>query len=72
MRKEVNIITHKEAIAISAYTGFCFAPFDEIHQFIEEVLGRPVFTHELARDDIWDDVRKSMQKNLDEYIHIDD
>ena len=65
-------MTHKEAIAISAYTGFCFAPFAEIHQFIDEVLGRPVFTHELARDDIWDDVRKSMQKNLDKYIHIDD
>lgn len=65
-------MTHKEAIAISAYTGFCFAPFDAIHQFIEEVLGRPVFTHELARDYIWDDVRKNMQKNLDKYIHIDD
>ena len=65
-------MTHKEAIAVSAYTGFCFAPFDEIHQFIEEVLGRQVFTHELARDDIWEDIRKSMQKNLDKYIHIDD
>ena len=65
-------MTHKEAIAISAYTGFCFASFDEIHQFIEEVLGRPVFTHELARDDIWDNVRKNMQKNLDKYIHIED
>lgn len=65
-------MTRKEAIAISAYTGFCFAPFDEIHQFIEEVLGRPVFTHELARDGILDDVRKSIQKNLDKYIHIDD
>lgn len=65
-------MTHKEAIAISAYTEYCFAPFDEVHQFIEEVLGRPVLMHELARDDIWDDVRKSMQKNLDAYIHIDD
>lgn len=45
-------MTHKEAIAISAYTGFCFAPFDEVHQFIEEILGRPVLTHELARKDI--------------------
>lgn len=53
-------MTHKEAIAISAYTGFCFASFDEVHQFIEEILGRPVLTHELARKDIWDDVRKNM------------
>ena len=65
-------MTRKEAIAISAYTEYCFAPFDEVHQFIEEVLGRPVFTHELSRDDIWEDIRKSMQKNLDKYIHIDD
>lgn len=65
-------MTRKEAIAISAYTGYCFAPFDEVHQFIEEVLGRPVFVHELVRNDIWDDVRKNMKKNLDKYIHIDD
>ena len=64
-------MTHKEAIAISAYTGYCFVPFDEVHQFIEEILSRPVLTHELARDDIWDDVRKNMKKNLEEYIHID-
>lgn len=65
-------MTHKEAIAIFAYTGFCFAPFDDVHQFIEEILGRPVLTHELVRNDIWDDVRKSMQKNLDKYIHVED
>lgn len=65
-------MTRKEAIAISAYTGYCFAPFDEVHQFIEEVLGRPVLTHELVRNDILDDVRKNMKKNLDKYIHIDD
>ena len=65
-------MTHKEAIAISAYTGYCFVPFDEVHQFIEKILGRPVLTHELARDDIWDDIRKNMKKNLEEYIHIDD
>ena len=65
-------MTQKEAIAISAYTGYCFAPFDEVHQFIEEILGRPVLTHELVRNDIWDDVRKNMQKNLDKYIHVDD
>lgn len=66
-------MTRKEAIAISAYTEYCFAPFDEVHQFIEEVLGRPVLTHELlVRNDIWDDVRKSMQKNLYAHIRIDD
>lgn len=65
-------MTHEEAIAISAYTGYCFAPFDEVHQFIEEILGRPVLTHELVRNDIWNDVRKSMQKNLDKYIHVYD
>lgn len=65
-------MTHKEAIALSAYTGYCFVPFDEVHKFIEEVLNRPVLTHELARKDIWDDIRKHMKKNLDAYIHIDD
>ena len=65
-------MTYKEAIAISAYTGFCFAPFDEVHKFIEEILGRPVLMHELAKDDIWEDIKKIMEKNLYAYIRIDD
>lgn len=39
----------EEAVLISAYTGFLLTnDFADVHKFCEEVLGRPIFTHELA------------------------
>ena len=41
-------MTKREAAIVSAYTGVLIGDFDEVHKYIEELLGRPVFTHELA------------------------
>ncbi len=37
----------REALIISVYTGVLMVEFEELHEFIEELSGRPVFTHEL-------------------------
>jgi hypothetical protein len=42
-------MTYKEAVLISAYTGYLLAPsFADVHKFCEELLGRPIWTHEFA------------------------
>lgn len=39
----------REALVLTAYTGFmCVEDFSEFHAFAEEVLGRPVWTHQFA------------------------
>ena len=38
----------REAAVISAFTGILIGDFSEMHQYIEQVLGRAVWTHELA------------------------
>ena len=51
-------MTKKEAILVSAYTGFLLTKnFSDVHEFYEELLGRPVFTHELIRDDVMREIR---------------
>lgn len=37
-----------QAAVIGAYTGVLSGPFEEMHEYITRVMGRPVFTHELA------------------------
>jgi hypothetical protein len=39
-------LTLKQAVVISAYTGYTLCPFSVIHEEVEKRLGRPVFTHE--------------------------
>lgn len=44
-------MTKREAAIISAYTGWLLGELDELddlHAYIEEVMDRPVFTHEMG------------------------
>ena len=41
-------MTKREAAIVSAYTGFLLGEFRTMHEYVEELLNRPVFTHELA------------------------
>ena len=41
-------MTKQEKIVVSAYTGVLMCDFKDVHKYIEEKMGRPVFTHELG------------------------
>ena len=44
-------MTKKECAIVMAYTGVCMLQgkdFPIFHKYIEEIMGRPVYTHELA------------------------
>ena len=45
-------MTLKEKLIVSAYTGYLMCDVSEVHKYIEELLGRPVWSHELANPDI--------------------
>ena len=41
-------MTKREAAIVSAYTGFLLGAFSDMHEYIEEIMERPVFTHEMG------------------------
>ncbi len=52
-------MTHKEAVLVSAYTGFLLTKyFLDVHEFCEKLLGRPIFTHEFADQEVQEDIRE--------------
>lgn len=62
-------MTREEAILLSAYTGFMFAPdFGELQKFCEETIGRPVGTHEFADKQLFKDLRVKLQPKMKELI----
>lgn len=40
-------MTRREAAIVAAYTGTMLGLFSDMHEYIEEIMGRPVFVHEL-------------------------
>lgn len=46
-------MTKQERVIVSAYTGFLMCNFGDMHEYIEKIMGRPVWTHELAMSLLW-------------------
>ena len=41
-------MTEREGAVLSAYTGILMCKtFSPVHEYIEEIMGRPVWTHEI-------------------------
>ena len=57
----------KEAAIVSAYTGILIGSFDEAHQYMQKIMGRPLYTHELAFEGIVEEIKK---KSWIDFINI--
>jgi len=60
-------MTKKEAAIISAYTGILLGEFSDMHEYIEQILGRPVWTHQLANEDISNEIKN---KSRDDFMAL--
>lgn len=62
-------MTREEAILLSAYTGFLLAPdFSEVHKFCEDTLGRPIWTHEFADNDVQKEIQEKLRPQIMELV----
>lgn len=63
-------MTKREAAVIMAYTGdvtLIGEDFRIYHEYVEQILGRPVYTHEMADKDVMDEIR---EKSKADFIDI--
>ena len=56
-------MTKQERVIVSAYTGFLMCNFGDMHEYIEKIMGRPVWTHELAMKPIMDEIKRKTTKS---------
>ena len=40
-------MTRREATIVSAYTGYFIGGLDDICKYLSELIGRPIYTHEI-------------------------
>ena len=57
-------MTKQEKIIVSAYTGVLMCDFDDMHKYIEEKMQRPVFTHELADEKFFDELKARIKSDF--------
>ena len=57
-------MTKQEKLIVSAYTGVLMTDFCDLCEFIEEKLGRPVFTHELVDELVAKEIKKAVKEDF--------
>lgn len=60
-------MTKHEKMIVSAYTGILMVDFREFHEWVEEFLGHPVWSHEFTLSDFWDSLKAKVE---DEFVKI--
>jgi hypothetical protein len=51
-------MTKYEAAVLSAYTGFLIGDFSEMHEYVEKIMERAVWTHEFGNKETFDRIRE--------------
>lgn len=61
-------MTLHEKVVLSAYTGILMCDMSEVHRYIEKLLGRPVWTHELASEALWSEIKEKAKPDFHKII----
>ena len=60
-------MTDKEKAIVMAYTGTCMLTGDKFqifHEYVEKIMGRPVYTHEMGIKAIADEIKKKAKPDF--------
>lgn len=63
-------MTKHECAIVMAHTGICMLTGDDFgiyHEYIEKIIGRPVWTHELAIPEIAEEIT---EKSLNDFLEL--
>lgn len=59
-------MTKREGAIISAFTGILIGKFSDTHKYIEELLDRPLFTHELASLGMREELKEKSKEDFEQ------
>ena len=62
-------LTKEQAAIIGAFTGILAGPFGDMHEYIETILERPVWTHELASEAVTDEIKAKAKADFFNICH---
>ena len=57
-------MTKQEKLIVSAYTGVLMTDMSSLQEYIEQKLGRPVWTHELASHDVFNEIKAAVKEDF--------
>lgn len=57
-------MTKEEKLIVSAYTGILMTDFNDLHEYAEKKLDRPIFTHEFAEESTVNELKEVVKEDF--------
>lgn len=60
-------MTLRERVIVEVYTGYCMTSAnekDDVYKYMNKIMNRPVYTHELADKKIQEELRKRSKEDF--------
>ena len=57
-------LTSEQAAIVGAFTGYLCGPFSDMHAYIERIMERPVWTHEMADKAVMEKIREAAKPDF--------
>lgn len=57
-------LTKEQAIVLTGHTGLLCSKFSDFHEDVEKRMGRPVFTHEFANKEFFDNIKEIYKQDF--------
>lgn len=57
-------MTTEEKLIVSAYTGILMTHWGEFHEYAETRLGRPIWTHGFASEEIVNELKEAVREDF--------
>lgn len=54
-------LTNRQAAILTLYTGITCGPFGDAQLLADEIMGRPIFTHEFASEDFYEEIKAKVK-----------
>lgn len=57
-------LTQEQAAIVGAYTGVLAGPFSDMHAYVERIMERPVWTHEMADEAVQEQIKERAKSDF--------
>lgn len=64
-------LTKQQAAIIGAFTGKLCGTFSDLHEYIEKLLGRPVWTHELGNKELSSKIKEAAREDFMKLVNVE-
>ncbi len=63
-------LTKEQGIILTGFTGKMCCKMEDFHKDLEIRMRRPVFTHEMASKDLWEEIKKIYKEDFMKLVGV--